>query len=490
MARETQGLQIALIISVMLMVVFGGMTYYWYRQYEDANTKAIGYSNDLNKSAEQVRVSATEIGDLKRLIGVADTDAVKTIKEEIFKQDMTKYGGGYPEGERDYRRIMEKMQKTIDDKNASLADEKTRVQGLEQQIKVFEASKQPQIDDFQKSRDDAGKDLADERAKFNADRERITRDQATLQGERDDARKERDADRAKAEAKFNEDGSRIKRLAGTIEIQANEISKITSTKIDAFDGEVRWVDQRSGSVWINRGRADALPRQITFSIYPPDTTDLTATGSIKASIEVTQILGDNLALARVIDDKITDPIIPGDKIHTPLWAPGEKRHFAVAGFMDVYGDGKSNMQTVLDLIKMNDGVVDAYVDDKGNVQGAITVSTRYLILGLDPTEHGGTPAEISAFSKLFANATSWGIQKLPLNNMLQRMGWKNTSPVVRYGAGADPKDFAPKREEGALKKSAGTVSDIFKPRQPSGRSPSATPSATPSRTPPSAYQRF
>ena len=147
-------------------------------------------------------------------------------------------------------------------------------------------------------------------------------------------------------------------------MQSDQIEQMTTTKIDVFDGEIRWVDQRLGMVWINLGRADALPRQITFSVYPPDTTDLTAAGGQKASIEVTQILGDHLAEARMLDDTISNPIIPGDKIHTPLWAPGEKKHFALAGFMDVFGDGKSHLQTVIDLIKMNDGIVDAYIDEK------------------------------------------------------------------------------------------------------------------------------
>jgi hypothetical protein len=437
----------------------------------------------MRKNADQAKENAREVGGLKGLIGVADSDKVDAIQASIFKEDMTKYGGSFPEGERDYRRVMEKMQKTIDEKNASLADAKTQIQDLDKQIKVFEASKQPQIDAFQKTRDAASKDLADERAKFDSERKRITQDQATLLTDRDGARKERDADKAKAEAKFTEDGNRIRVLTQTIEKQANEISQITSTKVDTFDGEIRLVDQRSGMVWIDRGRADALPRQITFSVYPADTTDLTSTGSIKASIEVTQILGDHLAEARVLDDKITDPIIRGDKIHTPLWAPGTKKHFALAGVMDVYGDGKNHVQTVIDLIKMNDGIVDAYIDDKSNnVVGAITVNTRYLILGDDPAEKNFN-AQVDAYSKLVGNATRLGIQRITLPDMLQRMGWRNPTPVVHYGVDANPKDFAPKFEEGAPKTSPGNV---FKPRQPAG----GAPAAAPSRTPPSAYHRF
>ena len=38
--------------------------------------------------------------------------------------------------------------------------------------------------------------------------------------------------------------------------------------------------------------------------------------------------------------------------------------------MDLDGDGKSDLQTVKNLITMNGGVVDCYVDDKGKQASA------------------------------------------------------------------------------------------------------------------------
>jgi hypothetical protein len=484
MTRENQGLQIALIVSVMLTVVFGGMTYYWYRQYDDTNTKANLEGAEKRKQTDLATNNANDVKALKALIGVGDTervDAVQTKETAFFKEDMSKYGAGLPEEDHSYRKLVDTLSKTVEKRNGELADAKKRVQDLEQQIKVFEASKQPQIDKFKKASEDTSKDLSDQIAKFDAERERYKQDTEGLRKEAKDARDEAKTEKTESQKKSEEETKRIKDLAQKVENQANEISRVTSTKVDAFDGEVRWVDQHGGRVWINRGRADALPRQITLSVYPADTTDLTVTGSIKGSIEVTKILEDHLAEARVLNDNITDPIVPGDKVHTPLWGPGEKKHFALAGFMDIYGDGKNHLQTVMDLIRMNDGVVDSYVDEKGGLQGAITVKTRFLILGEAPTEKD-TKEHIGAFGQLVGNAERLGIQKLTLPDMLNRMGWKNTAPVVHFGPDANPKDFAPKAPEGAPRKSGGTVSEIFKPRQP--------PAGSPSPTPPSAYHRF
>ncbi len=249
------------------------------------------------------------------------------------------------------------------------------------------------------------------------------------------------------------------------------IKGYTSNKVGTPSGEITWVNQRNSAVWINLGRADALTRQVSFSVFPPDVTSLTDKGSKKAKIEVTQILGDHLAEARVVDDDPANPIIPGDKIFTPLWSPGEKRHVALAGLMDIDGDGRSDLHTVLNLIAVNGGVVDCYIDDDGKIKGTngkegkITVNTSCLILGNEPDERSST-RQREAFTKLQHDADDLRLETMQLSELLQRMGWKNTSRVIRYGKGANPKDFRAKPEGGVLRKSTGDNTDLFKRRQP------------------------
>ena len=236
--------------------------------------------------------------------------------------------------------------------------------------------------------------------------------------------------------------------------------------MDAFNGEISWVNQRDGTVWINLGRADALSRQVTFGVYSAGSTDMKQS---KAGIEVTQILGDHLAEARILDDNTSDPIIPGDKIFTPLWSPGEERHFALAGLMDIDGDGRSDLDTVMNIIKAGGGVVDCYIADSGKdknkIKGAITVNTNCLILGAAPDEKGD-PAQRDAFTKILREADQFRLPKMQLADFLQRIGWKNMSPVVRYGRGANPNDFRAKPDEGVVRKSTGNTSDVFKDREP------------------------
>ncbi len=274
-----------------------------------------------------------------------------------------------------------------------------------------------------------------------------------------------------------------KKLMDLIDEQAEKIKVLSGEgqQIQSADGKVIHANQREGTVWINLGRADSLMRQVTFAVYPAAMINLTLKEK-KGSIEVTQILGDHMAEARVLDDQPANPIVPGDKIHTVLWSPGQQRHFALAGFFDIDGDGRSDLQTVMDLIKANGGVVDAYIADSGKdknkQQGEITVNTNYLILGAAPTEKGD-PGQLAAFTKMLRDAAQLRIPNMQFGDMLEGMGWRNLSPVVRYGRGINPGDFRAKPDEGPQKKSTGSHSDSFQQREPPA-----------TRTPSSAYQRF
>jgi len=467
MARENQGLQIALIVFVMLTIILGVTTYLFFRQYEEADIRAKSNAAEATKKAQLAEKSETDANELKRLIGAAKTEDVEAITT-LFNGDMNRYGGSYSEESRFYRPLLEKMLKTIEEKNGELKDAKDEILRLEDQYAVRESNKDPQMKRFQEERDKANQDLADEQSKYGSERDRITQEQAKLQAALQSTRKEATASVAKVETKLQDAGIQNKKLVAVNEEQAGVIEKITSGKIDVANGEVLWINQRNRTVWINLGRSDSLGRQVTFGVYPIDVSGMTIKGK-KASIEVTQVFGDHLAEARILEDEIGDPIVPGDKIYTPLWTPGKKRHFALAGLIDIDDDGRSDLQTVLNLINLNGGVVDCYIADRGKEKnklvGEIGVGTNCLILGEPPTEKGD-PGQLAAFTKVLRDADQLRIQKMQLGDMLQSMGWVNLSPVVRFGRGANPKDFRAKPAEGVPKKSTGNVSDLFKPRRP------------------------
>lgn len=454
----------------MSTIVLGVTTYLGFKSASEATIKAVTNADEASKVKSINSGLEDNLNSLKEMIGVQKTDDITGISD-VFEKDMKDFGSAYPADARFYRKLLEKMLKTILEKNGELKDVKDGVRDMEERFAVREKNKDPQIAKLQIERDKAGQDLANERSKYKTEVDRKnmegTKLAAELQESRADAAKRIEtveAQRKAAEDKVKKRGDIIDQLATTIETY-NE------GKISSPDGEILWANQREGTVWVSLGRADNLKRQVTFSVYPQENNNLTVSDK-KGSIEITHILGEHLAEARVLDDQIGDPIVPGDRIHTVLWSANKKRHFALAGLIDIDGDGRSDLDTVINIIRLNGGEVDCYISDKGEnkhqVVGKISVNTNCLVLGDAPTEQGD-PAQVAAFTEIQDQAKFIRTPKMQLADLLQGMGWKNMSPVVRYGRGANANDFRAKPDEGVPKKSTGNVSDLYQKRTPPKR---------------------
>ena len=63
--------------------------------------------------------------------------------------------------------------------------------------------------------------------------------------------------------------------------------------------------------------------------------------------------------------------MPGDLVFSPAWSPGQRIHFAIAGFIDITDSGQNDIGLLTRLIELNGGVVD----------DTVTVQTRYLVQG-------------------------------------------------------------------------------------------------------------
>src|SRR5208337_4148061 len=90
MARESQGLQVLLIVFVMLSVVLGVSLYLYVKKADEA-TKAAVAADGLQKQAQQATEAAQKERDtLKKLIGYPErsTDDI----EKQFSEDMQTYG--------------------------------------------------------------------------------------------------------------------------------------------------------------------------------------------------------------------------------------------------------------------------------------------------------------------------------------------------------------------------------------------------------------
>ena len=200
-------------------------------------------------------------------------------------------------------------------------------------------------------------------------------------------------------------------------------------------------------VWINRGEADSLRKGTTFSVYKQVNKGVArGVEEIKGSIEVTRVggdLGPHQAEARITRSKITEPIVPGDPIYTPLWRPGLKEKFAFVGLVDLDNDGVSDRDVLHELVDATDSQIVDEVDDKGQRHpptGNMAVSTKFLVIGKIPDASQSKPNEVEAAkkiaewkTKMVTEAQENGVRVVSMEDFLNYIGYDAGRRVWRPG---------------------------------------------------------
>ena len=147
-----------------------------------------------------------------------------------------------------------------------------------------------------------------------------------------------------------------------------------------------------------------------------------------------------------------------------VWIVVPGQPTALAGFLDLDGNGRNELNSVRNLIAMNGGIVDCY-QDEGKCVGEITTRTRYLVLGDEPSSRG-EQNNLQAYGRMLRDAERLGIRTITLTALKQKMGYKSQGFVQHFGgqapAPSDAKKPAP-RSKTAKEPAAATTGgdDLF-----------------------------
>lgn len=460
---DNQGLQIAVIVFVMLTLVSSVMAFVFFTQYNQAAAEAKQAKQDLAQKEADLRKKTDELIGTNAKFGLADTATSAEI-DTLYNDDVSKFMLNVPDDKKNYHASLEYLFTTVQQLQTDKGTLQGEIDTLRKQNEDFQATAQKQIDEFRAAADKAAADLTAAQAKFADDVKQKDDEIAKLTAEGAAAKQAKDDEIAKLNEKVAGLEGEVRGVVATSAEKDKKIREISGSEGPvSYDGEIQWVNAGSRVVWINRGRADNLTRQTTFFVQPADVAP-GAKLPPKGRIEVTQILDAHLAEARILDDSLLDPLLPGDKIYTPLWDPGQVIHYGLAGTMDLNGDGTDDSEKLRSLISIHGGVIDAELDAEGNVVGSMSVNTRYLILGAEPRQAAG-------YTELRDAATKLGVQVIPLNAFLAQVGWQNTdsTAVVRYGRGGNIDTVPPVAPDGAGRVSPGSVSPLFEKRRPPPR---------------------
>jgi hypothetical protein len=443
--RESQGLQITLIVFVMLTIIFAVTTIaFWNRAKTLGETnRALESQNDEALKAEQAATG--EALRMKQWLGHTDDTSIDAIEEQ-FVRDMSTYARSAPEVQRTYKDVPAVLFSALQQRNKQVADLRQQQQDAQDQ---FDQARQS----LENERDEARRIQAETEAKLGQARDEF----AQNRGQLNQAREQQGAQIAELNRQVEDLQSKLTQQTQAFEKKLNDkdliisqrdgqLAELTNESFEVPDGRVLSVHRRTGTAYINLGSADRLRRQVTFSVYGVDANNLTS-GDKKGSLEVTRIINDHMAEVKITDDTLGDPVMEGDMIYTPLWNAQSALHFALAGSIDIDGDGQDDRDVIKRLIRINSGTIDAEEQD-GEVKGEMTRNTRYLIRGQEPavgdSDDADAEARQNAWSSMIRKAGELGIEQINVGELLDFVGFDGEKRTLPLGSAASPDDFAPR----------------------------------------------
>lgn len=472
-SREGQGMQIAVILFALVTVVLAITTYIFYAesnkladQLKQAQDTAA--NNDKGQKLAQYRLTALKVTrgeatfpDLDAAKnaagGTEDPDVKKWIDQ--YKGDMALIGDDPNAPKENYITLVNNLLSTINKKNVSVTETQNAATSLQQQ-------KDQELKDALAAKKKAEDDLQATIAAYNAAKQALTdqlaqatREKDTLKAQFDEAKKTLDASVTDLNSKLAQKDKEITTLLTSFSIAQTQLEELRSDQganFDNPDGRINWVNQRQRLTWINLGSADGLSRQMTFSVFSQEQAsafkiqeqakangegkERVAKLDAKGRIEVVRITGPHEAECRILEDSAANPILPGDWIQTPAWSPGQHFGFALAGPMDVDGDGLDDTELIKSLIRINGGTIDSELADDGTINGEITARTRYFVEGKLPTEDAGSP-DVKNLLKSLGTMDNQrkinGVEKISVGELLDRMGWKPEEKTIGLGGRSD-----------------------------------------------------
>ncbi|HEY2826768.1 MAG TPA: hypothetical protein VGJ04_04150 [Pirellulales bacterium] len=459
-ARENQGLQIGLIIFVTLTVLLSLTTFVFFRNYQNEQQRSKGALESEGKARQALTDMNAERDQMMQYIGFQPTEK-KEVVDDAWKKDMAAFQalrtGTLPDDQKTYRKMMDGLQGIIRSQHAqsekqasdlrdAKADFDRKTAEYETQKKTLSQEKDKTVADYLAARETNEKLVKE-----------LENSKTELAGLLDKKQKDIDKQKAQYEGEIAEKNKSIAKQESNLHEQLEAIHKLNSefSVNTQPNGKISWVNQRDNVAYINLGSDDLLHKRVTFTVYDQNTTDPSAIRSEASSaassaavatlsdrrrenvdgnravnvvvseakskgvLEVINVTGPHLAECRILNDMPSNPILPGDLVYTPLWHSGLQQHFALAGFLDINGDDISDLAKVLDLIRVNGGIVDAFTDEKGNVQGKLTNEARYLVKGKSERREFNS----TGYNKLVDEAKELGVEAIDLPKFLDMMGY-------------------------------------------------------------------
>jgi uncharacterized protein (UPF0333 family) len=460
-ARENQGLQIALIIFVILTIILIVTTYMFFSSYSQERDRAKSLAEAKTTADSAASKAIADAEEIKLTLGGDPSQSADAAKETA-KTDMQTYGEGLAESKQNYRALVQHLSEKLREYEAMNTKLTAETKELNEKLGTNEQASQAEVAKYKSEVDKTATDLQGERTKFGAARTEITGQMEQLATKFQTASGER-------EKLAQQSAGQIAALSGDLKRNEELLSRLrdkeaAEAKANEYpDGEVTRINQRTRLVWINVGPADGLRNQTSFVVVAPEDGN-PVKSKPKGKISVVRLTEDHQAEALIIEDDLSNPIMPGDHIFSTVWDAGRHEHFALVGKMDIDADGSDDRQLVHDLITLNGGIVDAEVLE-GVKSGNMSIETKYLVQGDRPDAES---KDLGGYSDMITESQKLGVKTMLVAEFLDYMGYKGGDRTVNLGRFANPSDFKPRLPEDVQRtiRGSGQSTEQRKPRGP------------------------
>jgi len=484
---------VAIILVVVLLVPLVIMGRGW-QTLAEQRAKAMKDQADIAQKAAGLE---RDIMTLKRdLIGSPETATLAEVQKQ-YAEIMDKAQPGENDSIRTYHdtlttmlgdleKVREELRKTSEEK-AQLDSDYNNAQKSYETVLTQVRANLERVQDARKTEQD----------RFSSERENYKR-------ELNDAHMEQDATLARLERirheltdKANQLEFANRDIGETNRYLAGLLEDVRNPNVEHPAGKIISVNQQAGLAVVNLGSADGLLVRTMFSVYHSSIAGLSFRSTpvgrdavycdvckrevsrdvSKASVEVMRILGPHRAEVRILDDVLTDPIMAGDVVYSPIWKPGQKLRFALTAGMYLPNYGmESGVEAVRRLIESNGGVVDCWIDESAApgedyLKGSINDLTNFIVISEEKFVRDLEPEVARVQEGLLESARNRAIKVISLGDLLSRMSWKNVTPVYTFGSG----EFMPNemrvipQPQTSVRSSSNSVSPVYTPDNPNTR---------------------
>ena len=447
-SNKVTGVHFALIFFVMVTIILGVVTYIFIKEGSELRAEVAKQTADATSLRNANVQYLEQINQLKNVLGhqqpdVGDASTPNTVIHALSEQLKLTGAQLQPGVENTVNAHLTALRSRVDSLSKDLTAERANLQNLQGQLQTLREQYSDEVEQYQQASTAANRDL---QARITQQEEIVNqKDAQVARLQTEYAALSQDYDQLKSthDTYVTESKQREENLVRINNQLRERYEDVTRLSFEVADGEIRWVDNSTQLVYINLGSADHLPLKTTFSVYRKNHQGVgRGAEDIKGAIEVTNIVDDHLAEARITDQDYFNPITPGDPIYSPLWEAGRKEKFAFVGLIDLDGDGESDRDLLHQIVESAGGEVQHEVDDQGQrTPGTIDETTKFLVIGNVPD-----PASLSNEKEIQAaiaigeqhgemreEAREHGVRTVTMHDFLNYMGYKPRRRVWRPG---------------------------------------------------------